>query len=386
MDKGLYTGIILLDLQKAFDTVDHKILTTKLLAIGCDSNTVKWFSCYLNNRKQFVDVNNSFSSLEPVTCGVPQGSILGPLLFTIYVNDMCTSVTCDLCLYADDSMLIVSGKNVVEIEKSLTVEMNDISDWLTSNKLSLHLGKTETILCASKKKLKKNSKLNITCNGIQLEAKSKVKYLGAVIDQDLSGTSMAVNIIKKVNGGLKFLYRKKNLLNFKCRKLLCAGMLQCRFDYAYNVYYRGITCTLKKKLQTAENKIIRFILNYDSRRHLYVSDFKKVKYLDIETRMQYLTLNMMYNIFYGYSPEYLCDFLKVTDVHCHRTRFSNLSYAITSVNSHGKRSFKYNGAFLWNQLPVSIRMCESKDNFKAKCKKHLYENMLASEQSDYVYY
>jgi retron-type reverse transcriptase len=105
MDKGLYTGVVLLDIQKAFDTVDHDILQTKLCAIGANNNAVNWFSSYLSDRKQFVQVNGTLSSRESVTCGVPQGSILGPLLFTLYVNDMSNAVNCELCLYADDSML-----------------------------------------------------------------------------------------------------------------------------------------------------------------------------------------------------------------------------------------------------------------------------------------
>ena len=155
LDKGLYTGVVLLDLQKAFDTVDHHILLSKLRAIGADDYAVKWFSSYLNERKQFFDVLGTFSSKEGIRCGVPQGSILGPLLFTLYVNDMSTAVNCDLCLYADDSMLLVSGKNVTQIEKALEKEMNGISDWLQANRLSLHLGKTESILFGSVRKFEK---------------------------------------------------------------------------------------------------------------------------------------------------------------------------------------------------------------------------------------
>ena len=109
-DKGFYTGVVLIDLQKAFDTVNHDILLYKLESLGLCTNAVKWFKSYLSNRKQYVNVKESNSSLLDVTCGVPQGSIRGPLLFNIYVNDMCTAVNCDLFLYADDSALIISHK------------------------------------------------------------------------------------------------------------------------------------------------------------------------------------------------------------------------------------------------------------------------------------
>jgi len=194
IDKGLYTGVVLLDLQKAFDTVDHDILLAKLRATGADDSSVNWFTSYLCNRKQFVFANGAVSDNEFIKCGVPQGSILGPLLFTVYVNDMCRDVLSDLYLYADDSMLLVSGKSVTEIEKTLTEEMHKLNNWLQSNKLSLHLGKTESILFGSKRKLKKASSLNIWCNNVKLEAKSSVKYLGAEFDQDMSGKTMGNSI------------------------------------------------------------------------------------------------------------------------------------------------------------------------------------------------
>lgn len=384
MDQGLYTGVILLDLQKAFDTVDHVILLKKLKAIGACDSAVLWFNSYLSNRKQFVDVKGCLSEAGEVTCGVPQGSILGPLLFTIYVNDMSNSISCDLCLYADDSLLLVSGKDVKTIEILLCSEMEKISNWLDSNKLSLHLGKTESILFASKKKLKKHSYLNINCKGVKIEAKSNVKYLGAVIDQDMSGHTMGNSIIKKVNAGLRFLYRKSGFLNLRERKLLCSALLQSRLDYGYNVYYRGLEQCLKKKLQTAQNKMVRYILGYGNRHHLLCTDFRKVKYLNVESRFNYLSCNMMYNIFHGLAPTYLCTFKRVADIHSHNTRKSENCYVVPHVKSHGSKSFMYNGAKVWNNLPKYIKCTKTKDDFKNKCKKYLFNTMQDKEKNEFV--
>ena len=215
LDKGDFTGVVLLDLQKAFDTVDHTILLSKLMAAGANNTVVKWFSSYLSSRKQFVDVQGTFSSEESVSCGMPQGSILGPLLFTLYVNDMSSAVGCDLCLYADDSMLLVSGKNVEEIEKTLTNEMNEISKWLQENKLSLHLGKTESILFGTVRKLKKVSKMKIEGNNVDIEAKSSVKYLGVTLDQDMTGITMGGSVVKKINSVIKVFVQKKQLFEIQ---------------------------------------------------------------------------------------------------------------------------------------------------------------------------
>jgi hypothetical protein len=118
MDRGNYTGMVMLDLQKAFDTVDHSILVQKLESIGVNLNSRSWFTSYLCERKQLVDINGTTSDQANISCGVPQGSILGPLLFLIYVNDMKGSVNSELLLYADDSAILVSDKSILKIEKN----------------------------------------------------------------------------------------------------------------------------------------------------------------------------------------------------------------------------------------------------------------------------
>ena len=169
MDKGHLVGMVLLDLQKAFDTVDHKILLMKMEALGLGQDVVRWFRYYLSDRRQLVDVSGVLSSSAAISCGVPQGSILGPLLFLIYVNDMSGAVNHKLLLYADDSAILVADKSVSAIEMSLQKELEVVSEWLVDdNKLSLHLGKTESILFGSKSKLKPQPNLQIACKGTKI--------------------------------------------------------------------------------------------------------------------------------------------------------------------------------------------------------------------------
>ena len=149
MDFENYIAMVMIDLQKVFDTVDHSILENKLKAIGLAGNAIAWFDAYLTNRMQ-VDVGGIFSDPRVVLCGVPQGSILGPFLFLIYVNDMEASVSCKLILYADDSALLVSGTHIKTIENISGDTLLSLSNWLIDNKLSLHLGKTESILFGTK--------------------------------------------------------------------------------------------------------------------------------------------------------------------------------------------------------------------------------------------
>ena len=148
-DKGLMTGMILVDLQKAFDTIDHDILLKKLSAIGFSNHTIGWFKSYLSNRLFRVNLENCYSDLSNITYGVTQGSILGPLLFLIYVNDMPLAVKSNLFLYADDFCLVF--QDAIEIKRIFT----KICEWFEDNIFSIHFGKdkTKSILFASKHKI-----------------------------------------------------------------------------------------------------------------------------------------------------------------------------------------------------------------------------------------
>ena len=178
--------MVLIDLQKAFDTVHHAILLDKLAAIGVSS--VSWFDSYLSGRQQCVDINGTRSEFLPISCGVPQGSILGPQLFLIYINDMCLSVDCRLSLYADDSALLFSHKNSAEIASRLSIELTKCKHWLVDNKLSLHVGKTECLLFGTKHALRRVSGFQVCCDGAPVERVHNVKYLGVRLDENLNGS------------------------------------------------------------------------------------------------------------------------------------------------------------------------------------------------------
>ena len=197
MDKSNFTGMVLLDLQKASDTVDHGVLLMKLKAIGLDADGLRWFRSYLSDRTQLVDVHGTCSSFANVTCGVPQGSILGPLLFLIYVNDMAGAINEKFLLYADDTAILISDKHADTIEARLGTALETVSVWLIDNKLSLHLGQTESILFGTKRKLSNSSALNVSCIGTNIKSKSSVKYLGATIGNSQSRDAMALGIIQK---------------------------------------------------------------------------------------------------------------------------------------------------------------------------------------------
>ena len=225
--------MILIDLQKAFDTIDHDILLQKLYAIGFSKHSVNWFRSYLINRTFLINLGHASSQPVCVSSGVPQGSILGPLLFLIYINDMSQAVKCNLFLYADDSCLVCQHKDINEIEKQLNKDFESICDWFVDNKLSIHFGddKTKSILFATKFKIKKVRKLNIKYGDIQIKQHSKVKYLGCMLDETMSGETMALSVINKINNKLKFLYQKKQIFDSNPETIA----LQCTYSTTFRL-------------------------------------------------------------------------------------------------------------------------------------------------------
>ena len=220
-----------------------------------------------------------------------------------------SAVECDILLYADDSALLIIGKNIIDFEQKLREELAKLNVWLIDNKLSIHLGKTESLLFASSRMLKQQKFLRISCNGIKVGGKEVVTYLGGgQLDQDLSGKSMAQKILHKANASLKFLYRKKMFLNQYCRKIVCMAMIQSRIDYASNFFYHSLPKFLQSRLQVVQNKMIRYVLIYSNRTHLVANDINEVKWMSIESRIKYLAASHVFNCIDEQAPEYLESF------------------------------------------------------------------------------
>ena len=376
-------GMLLLDVQKAFDSVNHEILCTKLEFMGISPG---WFKSYMSNRQQLVEINGISSEFQNISCGVPQGSLLGPLLYLCYSNDMVSSVRNILLLYADDSVILSFDKNPSVISRELSLDLESCNHWLVDNKLSLHIGKTECILFGSRPKLQKVTDFNISYNGQTIRSQDSINYLGVTIDQSLSGDTMVNLVINKVIGRLKFLYRHSSYLNQTLRKKLCSSLLQCHIDYCCNAWFPDISSKAKDKLQITQNKIIRFILNLPPRAHIDQEVRNSVKLLSTRDRVKQLRLNHVFNIFNGIAPSYLNDnFTRSSNIHSHRTRSSNYNYLVPRVKGIASNTFFYNAIRDWNDLPPHIQILSNKGSFKREVKKHLGEGALRQELSDYIY-
>ena len=270
--------MLLIDLQKAFDTTDSKILVAKMKCAGISNDVTKWFECYLSKRLFSLHLENSFSDKAIIICGVPEGSILGSLLFSLYVNDMVQAVNYDL-LYADGRGLNFQHKDINIIEHQLNKKFSNICDRFVDNKLSIHFGedKTKSILFAPLNKCKKLCKLNISYGSLKIKQYSEVSYLGCILDESLSGESVALNVVSEIDTRLQFLDRQNKFLSPQLRRLLCNALIQPHFDYACSVWYPTLNKKLKTKLQVLQNKCVCFSLQLDNRAHVRITEFKKDK-------------------------------------------------------------------------------------------------------------
>ena len=195
LDRGDCVIGVFLDFSKAFDTVDHKILLQKLEIYGIKNISLKWFESYLTKRTQYVAYNSIKSSRERDSCGVPQGSILGPLLFLLYINDLSSvSEYCYSVLFADDTDVFISGENINVLCNKLNEELECIHEWLCCNKLSLNVSKTYYMIFTPRNKTVHD--IDVKKHSVNIERVYATKFLGVIIDSKLTWNPM-LNIFAK---------------------------------------------------------------------------------------------------------------------------------------------------------------------------------------------
>ena len=368
VSSGKLVGLVLLDLQKAFDCVDHGILLGKLTEMGVGS--VDWFRSYLSGRRQCVLVDGVVSEFEEVRCGVPQGSILGPILFLCYVNDMSVSLGCHLSLYADDSTLVASGRNAAELGGYLSDQLGRCKDWMVDNRLSLHLGKTECILIGSRRKLQGAQDFRVLCDGREVKRVSSVRYLGVMLDENLSGKVQAMSVVKKVAARLSFLYRSARLFDLKSRRMLCMALIQPCLDFCIVSWYVGLSGKLKGKLDVLQRKMVRYVLGWGPRSHVGKGTLRELGWLVISDRVRYFALLHAFRIRKGLAPSYLCrGFVRVSEVHEHQTRGSAHDFHLSANDVPG--GFSYFSKIQWNDLPSELKSIDSMAIFKVRLKSYL---------------
>ena len=266
MDNSKVTGACYLDLKKAFDTVEHSILLRKLAAHGVDEKSFGWFTSYHSNRSQRTSVGNFTSTPSYVSLGVHQGSVLGPLLFLIYINDLPDILqNTKSPLFADDTVVYTTAPSADHLTVALNEDLNNVRNWLVDNRLTLNIGKSKYMLIGGNKRVKDFGNVTLRIEGKGLEKVSNYKYLEVIIGENLSWTDHAESVARKVSQRIGVLRRIKHLLPRAQRETVYNSMMLPLFDYAYIVWGDRDNKVLMKSLQILQNKVAQVILDRPNR-------------------------------------------------------------------------------------------------------------------------
>jgi len=378
LDSGDMSMGIYLDLKKAFDTVDHSILLRKLHHYGIRGHVNKWFESYLTDRRQFVQIEGSSSPCRNIDIGVPQGSVLGPLLYILYVNDIANSIVDDsrtqLMLFADDTNVILHGNDINELKINSENVLQKLYVWLCCNKLTLNVAKTNFCIFHRTRK-----KLPIDCDKIKfgceyIQRVSNVRYLGMMIDDKLEWKCHFENLYKnlvKRSSTFKFI---KNYVPHKCKKQLYYAYVYSRIIYGVEIY-GAANKYLLNKLQRLQSKILKILYNKDW--YTPTNDLhKSLSVLKVDDIMKLFVLKFVHACKTGEIPDIFKGYYrKRNEIHNLNTRNKD-KFEIPLCKSvyYGQRSLKYIGAKLYNELPSCITNSANHKLFISRTKNYFLSN------------
>lgn len=368
---------IFLDVSKAFDCVDRQTLSKKLEQLGIRGNVLNLLNSYINNRKQTVQVNESIGDLQETKYGVAQGSKMGPLLFLIYVNDLFDlELTGNLQLYADDSSLTYISNNLSEIKNSIDNDLIKISDWFKNNLLVLNGDKTKILFYNSRRR-EIYSFPDIFLNNTKIIKVEEMKYLGLIIDSDLTWNAHINFITKKVSPYIGVFRR----ISFVCGDRVKL-MLYYSFFYSNIIYMLSLWSGTKgdniRKVATLQNKCIRNLFYNMYRIGNSTTDnlYKKFNIIKFE---KIIELELSINFYKIINKKLKCDikFTFKNNFHEHKTRHAKDIHKIKNKNKWGSLSFINRGIATYNNISSSIKKAKSANAFKLKLKRIILDKQFA---------
>ena len=383
INSGKLVLLVLLDLSAAFDTIDHELLLSRLQSSsGINETALQWFKSYLSDRSQTVLVGSSFSDQSSLECGVPQGSVLGPILFSLYTSDLgrlIESFNIGRQFFADDSQLINSFKPDPDTVKSVIENLehccNKIKKWMTINKLKLNDDKTEAILLGPTERRNSTDLHTIKVGESEIEIVDKVRDLGLILDANLSMTAHVSHIIKTSYFHLRRLGKIRNLLSTKLANTIAVATVTSRLDYC-NCCLWGITSEELNRLQKLQNSTARIVSKSKSQDHI-TPVLRKLHWLPVRKRIDFKILCITYQCIYGNAPIYLKECIpRYTPSRSLRSENQVLlklpSVDDTNKVKFGKRSFQNSAPKLWNSLPSDVKSSKNIAAFKRKLKSFLF--------------
>ena len=380
IDEKKFAVGVFIDLQKAFDTVDHSILLKKLYHYGIRGIANSWFKSYLSNRKQFVTINGVNSDLQPMKFGVPQGSVLGPLLFLIYINDLHSIIKYSTTRhFADDTNLLIKNNSLKQLKKYLNFDLRNLASWLKANKISLNASKTEMLIFRHPNK-PINYDLKIKMDGKRIYPSKYVKYLGILIDSHLNWNYQTKMLAPKLSRAVGMLAKIRHFVSTDNLRNIYFGIFSSLLSYGAQVWGQHQNAHIKRiiKLQDKAIRIINFAHYRASTPKLYKNS-KILKFKDSITLNNYL---YVHNSFKRCLPSVLLNkFEYLHDIHGYNTRNAALQCVKLPTSRtlmYGIHSITGQSARAWNYFQINCSSANMHLSTKNVCKKVILQFFLSN--------
>ena len=363
LDNKGFGGAILMDLSKAFDTINHNLLIVKLYAYGFNKNALKLIKSYLTNRWQRTKVNNSYSPWTEIIHGVPQGSILGPLLSNIYLNDLFfVSIDTSLCNFADDNTLISFKVLIDKLESSAT----SVIDWFNYNYMKLNDSKCNLLVCGNKEEV-----IIAKIGNALITETHEVKLLGTLTDRELSFKNHTTIICKKAGKKLNALARLCNILPSHKRRVLMKAFVMSQFSFSPLL---SMFCdrSLNSKIDSLHFRSLKIAYNDN------LSSFEELLSKDKSVRVHHRNIQFlaieMYKVKLGIAPSFMSDIFKISDISTDsvlgrlRSPSEFYNYDMPKSVRYGEKTLRSFRPKVWHILPSDIKNSQNLATFKNKIK------------------
>ena len=375
INDGKYVGCLMIDFRKAFDLVDHSLLLQKLELYKCDENSVSWFTSYLSNRTQRVSMNSKCSQSEPIRYGVPQGSILGPLMFLLFINDLplvLKDAVTSTDLYADDTTVYDIQSNMQTLQQNLQKSLSLLNTWCKQNGMVINTDKTKVMLITSRQKRQslQHDNLILKMNEVDLKLSSNEKILGINIDENLVWNGHYQYISKKIASSLWLLSQIKSFLSVDDKLLFYNAYIRPHLEYCSVIWGNSTNVNIQKmtKLQRRACKLIlgdEYTHLDEARDNLKILSFDEIVFLN--------KAKIMYKVANNIAPSYLINLFQMrsasNDTITSLRSVTNKNFLIPKPKLNlFKNSLSYSGAIIWNSIPLEIKTSKSLDSFVNKCK------------------
>ena len=357
-----------LDLSKGFDTLNTDILLHKISKHGVDNNSLTWFKSYLSDRKVIVHTSSSVSGTNNINIGVPQGTVLGPTLFLLYVNDLSFAITdASLDMYADDATISCFGDTLDEAAKKLNICLTSVSHWFNINRLVINTSKSNFLVTSTRSKIKQLPEhIHIKFNDVNLKRIRSTKLLGIFLDESLSFNDHITYLKQKVAPKIALIHRLRSFLPESSLNQVYLSLIHTLFDYCLTVWGNSSKQNLYA-IQALQNRAARAVTgNFDFESSVS-SIISNLEWMNIKQRLTYFQGLLMFKCLNNMAPSYLSDSLTYLSHHQSYTTRNVIKNHLTIPHPHlsiFKQSFKYSGPTLWNSLPLNITEVNSLTHFK----------------------